>query len=76
MTSKLKQILDKINQIQTRQRQVKRKLLEIDDLIIDIEKLFNLSVKAGDLITAIKLAQNTVNVLEMAKEFTEEETKP
>jgi len=73
--TKLAQVLEKINQIEKQQSLIRRKLLDVDELLSEIEKIFNLPIKAGDLITAIKLAQNTVNVLEMAKEFEEEETQ-
>ena len=66
--SKLKQVLDKIEEIKTKQKVAEQKLSEIDDLIMDIEEIFDLGLKAGELVTVLKLARGVVGVLELAKE--------
>lgn len=71
--SKLKQILNKIEEIKNIQKEALQKLSDIDDLIMDIEEIFDLGLKAGDLVSVLKLARGTVGVLELAKEFAEEE---
>lgn len=71
--SKLKQILDKIEEIKTIQKEVRQRQGEVNDLISDIEQIFDLGITHGDLITALKLAKNTMRVLELAKELAEEE---